>query len=311
MRMRVPAFHIFAVLFLILSARPAEAGTAAARDYPLIARYPDSVIAEYSSAKKTSYRIPAGPLADGKPGKTKDIAGTLTRITYQSPGNHSTGEILAHFENEFSKAGFETVFTASGEALARGSEWVDAFYRDIYAVNGETKSQRFVSAERSTPEGEIYAALYVSHGWYTYPVAQLDVVEVKRDKPGKAKRAGALSRQLQRNGYAVVKALSFKEGGAEFAAGADAALREMAGAVTGTPGRKFYIVCHTDNALGLARGMELSKQRAEAAVKALVERHRVPLGLVTAQGVGPLCPVADNRAREGRGRNSRVELVVQ
>ncbi len=57
--------------------------------------------------------------------------------------------------------------------------------------------------------------------------------------------------------------------------------------------------------------MELSKRRAEAVVKELVERYGIKSDRLRAFGVGPLAPVASNSTEEGRAKNRRVELVEQ
>jgi outer membrane protein OmpA-like peptidoglycan-associated protein len=46
-------------------------------------------------------------------------------------------------------------------------------------------------------------------------------------------------------------------------------------------------------------------------VKALATSYGVAAGRLSAQGAGPLAPVASNKAEEGRAKNRRVELVEQ
>ena len=61
----------------------------------------------------------------------------------------------------------------------------------------------------------------------------------------------------------------------------------------------------------LEYNMELSKKRAEAVVKELVEIYGIRQDRLKAFGVGPLAPVAPNSTEEGRAKNRRVELVEQ
>jgi outer membrane protein OmpA-like peptidoglycan-associated protein len=55
----------------------------------------------------------------------------------------------------------------------------------------------------------------------------------------------------------------------------------------------------------------LSQKRADAVVRYLAETHNVPLRrIVTPFGYGAAQPVADNKTREGRQQNRRVEVSV-
>ncbi len=57
--------------------------------------------------------------------------------------------------------------------------------------------------------------------------------------------------------------------------------------------------------------MDLAKRRADAVVKALTLQYGVNAARLSAQGAGPLAPVASNRSEDGRAKNRRVELVEQ
>ena len=74
---------------------------------------------------------------------------------------------------------------------------------------------------------------------------------------------------------------------------------------------KLHVVGHPDNAGSLASNMDLSRRRADAVSKVLSIEYRIEGSRLTAQGVGPLAPVASNDSEEGRAKNRRVELVKQ
>jgi len=76
------------------------------------------------------------------------------------------------------------------------------------------------------------------------------------------------------------------------------------------PALRLLVVGHTDMAGNLEHNLKLSRERAEAVVKALVERKVAPSRL-KANGVGPLAPVATNATEEGKAKNRRVELVKE
>jgi outer membrane protein OmpA-like peptidoglycan-associated protein len=66
---------------------------------------------------------------------------------------------------------------------------------------------------------------------------------------------------------------------------------------------------HTDSVGSRELNQSLSRQRAEAVMAALVERGVDPSRL-TAEGVGPDRPIANNATPEGRSQNRRVEIYV-
>jgi OOP family OmpA-OmpF porin len=68
-------------------------------------------------------------------------------------------------------------------------------------------------------------------------------------------------------------------------------------------------VGHTDSIGSDAYNMNLSKRRAEA-VKAYLVSKGIEANRVYTEGKGETQPVADNRTREGRAKNRRVEVEV-
>lgn len=67
---------------------------------------------------------------------------------------------------------------------------------------------------------------------------------------------------------------------------------------------------NTDNVGAQPSNVALSKQRAEAVVSYLVERHRLDRSRFVAVGNGPDRPVADNRTTEGRELNRRTDFKI-
>ncbi len=73
---------------------------------------------------------------------------------------------------------------------------------------------------------------------------------------------------------------------------------------------KIVVQGYTDAQGNDAFNRELSQHRAEA-VRSYLVAHGIAPDRVTAEGLGPTNPVADNATAEGRADNRRVEIVVQ
>ena len=67
---------------------------------------------------------------------------------------------------------------------------------------------------------------------------------------------------------------------------------------------------NTDSTGSRAHNMELSKERAEAVKKYLIEKYGFPADRMRTVGNGPDRPVADNNSAEGREKNRRTDIKV-
>lgn len=66
----------------------------------------------------------------------------------------------------------------------------------------------------------------------------------------------------------------------------------------------------TDSTGAASYNLELSRRRADAVVRYLTLQHKIPLHRLTVIGLGPEAPSADNKSRDGRKQNRRVEVRV-
>jgi len=87
-------------------------------------------------------------------------------------------------------------------------------------------------------------------------------------------------------------------------------LDEFAKTIANNPNYVIEVQGFTDKTGSMEHNLELSRRRANAVVRYMTVNHNVPLRRVHVLGVGSEVPVADNKTREGRKENRRVEVKV-
>ena len=86
-------------------------------------------------------------------------------------------------------------------------------------------------------------------------------------------------------------------------------LKEVAEAIKSNAGIRVKIIGHTDSDGSDAANLELSKKRSEAVKNALVKDFGVDASALESDGKGETQPVGDNKSKEGKAQNRRVEFV--
>jgi outer membrane protein OmpA-like peptidoglycan-associated protein len=116
------------------------------------------------------------------------------------------------------------------------------------------------------------------------------------------------AKQTQRGAVVTLGDVLFDTGAATLKPGADLSLNRLASYLKAHPQTKVSIEGHTDSRGSEEYNEELSKRRADAVAKALVERG-VSADAVSTVGRGKGYPVATNDTAAGRQQNRRVEIV--
>lgn len=115
--------------------------------------------------------------------------------------------------------------------------------------------------------------------------------------------------QLEATGRAVTQEIHFATDSAEILPASEPVLREIAEVLRAQPGLELIIEGHTDGVGTAEHNLDLSRRRADAVKRWLVDRLGIAEVRLTTVGYGLTKPVADNANEEGRARNRRVELV--
>jgi OmpA-OmpF porin, OOP family len=88
-------------------------------------------------------------------------------------------------------------------------------------------------------------------------------------------------------------------------------LKEVAEVMTKNEGIKVKIIGHTDSDGSDAANLELSKKRAAAVKTALADEFGIDAARMATDGKGESVPVGDNKTKEGKGQNRRVEFIKE
>lgn len=296
------------------------ASGASALDLPSNAR----MTAERVS-QSDSYAAPTGVFAAGAI-PVLDIEGVVRRQAWQitSPGLTPL-QVLEPLRDQLLESGFQVVLdcadrTCGGFDFRFGTEVLPA--PNMY-VN--IADYRFLTAFLGPVNApEAVTTLLVSS---TRDAAYLQIVEARRDGTGlrqiAAKGAPAslavapnppaevvdVSSLLDR-GFWVMDGLAFSSGSTQLGSGEFAALAALSSYLKKYPELRIALVGHTDSVGALAGNINLSRQRAQAVRRRLIEDYGITPERVGAEGMGYLAPRASNLTEEGRTLNRRVEVIV-
>ena len=132
---------------------------------------------------------------------------------------------------------------------------------------------------------------------------QLVRVTYPKEKP-------TIEQQLAENRKAITWGINFEFNSDTIRPVSEPVLKEIAEAMADKPAWKLTITGHTDNIGGHKYNLDLSRRRAAAVKKALVERYRTDPNRLSTSGDGDSAPIDTNDTLEGRARNRRVELTL-
>lgn len=107
----------------------------------------------------------------------------------------------------------------------------------------------------------------------------------------------------------TLDAIQFEYGLATLSSDYQAGCERLAQWMLENPGVNIRVEGHTDNVGSVPYNMTLSEDRATSVQNYLLQRG-VSAIRISAEGKGPLEPIADNETEEGRAVNRRVQVVI-
>ena len=279
------------------------------------------------SATSDSASIPLGRFEDGSiPMQTID--GEVENIILRVEGTLPTLDLLREVAAHFTELGYREIFRCHDRKCG-GFDFVSEIdivsAPDMYVDIGNF---RYMSARReaggkadlvgvivsrSMHAGfiQVTAAKETMHSLDLYiDTAEAIVRSVNPDSEIESSSRNSLSVQLAANGHAVLQTLEFAPGSLNLANGELHELEELAEYLKAHSNHMVILVGHTDTRGTLESNVDLSRQRAEAVQKLLIERYGADPQQLMAEGIGYLSPRATNTTEEGRARNRRVEAIL-
>jgi outer membrane protein OmpA-like peptidoglycan-associated protein len=142
-------------------------------------------------------------------------------------------------------------------------------------------------------------------------IIELRIVEKQAMRQDVLADASQMAQSLQGAGKVALYGIYFDTGKSVLKPESNPALEEIAKLSRAEPKLKLYVVGHTDNVGAFDSNLKLSRERAEAVVKALTGKHGIAAARLRPFGAGPTAPVQSNQTEQGRAKNRRVELVAQ
>jgi hypothetical protein len=312
----------FAVIPSLPGVATAQQDIAGAEDHPLVTRYTGSFIDGYEVHDFDDFDLPLGPAtkdAEGNrvPSKKETVEGRRTRILYRGPAERSTLEILRNYQSALEGAGFETLFTCSGDDCGRLFTWL-LYHGEKQMKTGTTggfdhaKDLRYLAAKLSGPEREIWVSLMIAVDtiFTKKPVTLLEIVEGEAMDTGMVTvNAEAMAKGIDATGHIAIYGVYFDTDSDQVKPESAETLTEIAKLLTARPSLNLMVVGHTDNQGSEEHNLDLSRRRAKSVVAELVGNYGASSSRLTSAGVGFYAPVASNDSAEGRAKNRRVELV--
>jgi outer membrane protein OmpA-like peptidoglycan-associated protein len=207
---------------------------------------------------------------------------------------------------------------------------LEASQRELQRVRMEAERQRMESelqaeeSERLRAEGEqsaqeAEAAKAQAAQTQRLFEAQAKAADLARQEARLAEAtAGDLRKRLQnlratrgaQGMQMTLDDIAFAPGQANLRPEAKASLGQLIAFVNRDPGKPIRIEGHTDSRGATNANRVLSQRRADAVRDALIAAG-VAAGRISSVGLGEEQPVADNESEEGRGRNRRVDVILE
>lgn len=325
--MRSALIGMLAAVLMVLDASPpafAQAGDVpGASDHPAVGRYEGARISFYETQAYEELRLPFKALEGGEQNDLSawqvDLAGELTSIRYEGPGNRSILEVLRNYEAALEANGFTIRFFCRNAQDCSPARAISTFWdaaRGQIGMPTTWDTTVYLLAERDDPEGRLTVGMLgvetAARG--DLPLTPHVAVTIVRGQPMETGRIGVveaseMEQALARDGRIAIYGITFDFDSAAIRPASEPQIAQLATLLANNPQLSVLIVGHTDGQGAFDYNLALSQRRAQSVVDALAGQHGIAPDRMVPAGAGMVAPVATNRTEEGRAQNRRVEIV--
>lgn len=301
------------IILLVPISLQAQNDVKGSSDHPLISRYEGFRIIKYQEVEFDKFPLPVGPAVDRKTlGKTLNIEGKITKITYQlvAEPHPSILQVVKNYEQAFQTRGAELLYSCLKEECGKNTDIVIAMAENQLVLNDFIRfGVHAYYAYKFSYEAKDYYTGILFREEKNQIMYELHVIEIDVMATDKVSLA-SIEESINENGKMAFYGINFDFGTAKLREDAYPTLELISEFLKKQSERNFFIVGHTDYVGSYSNNLTLSKDRAQAVYDALINKYGASASQLTAIGVGPVAPMANNQTDAGRARNRRVELVL-
>lgn len=256
--------------------------------------------------------------------KPVSVEGKLSRLVYLAPKGKTPLEVHRNYEQALQAAGatLKTSVNGKGAWWEPAKHWRQQFgalsFQNGWAVDVSPfwRDGLYTYAVFNRGGRELHISVMTAQNFAAQDVQQaavaVQIIEPAAMATGQVSvNADAMKKGLAAEGKIALYGIYFDTGKAEVKPESAPQLEQIALLTRQNAADRFFVVGHTDNQGNYDSNVALSQRRAEAVVAALVKDHKVDARRLSARGVANVSPVASNAGEAGRGKNRRVELVLQ
>jgi len=262
------------------------------------------------------YALPVGSYTDGAV-SVRDIQGAVLRRSWRIDGGSSTILQLAEpLRAQLLADGYRIDFECGTRACG-GFDFrfgIEVIPAPDMAV--DIGNFHFLSATKGTGEAKSVLVSRIGSSGFIQVIEVAEQGATTAPEPARPAEApvlqsnATLMSELLAEGHVVLGDLKFRTGSSELDETPAESLSLLAVLLNGNETYRVVLVGHTDSVGALEDNLSLSRQRAAAVRRVLIDRYGVDPEQVDADGVGYLAPLGSNLTEEGRRANRRVEAVL-
>ncbi|MFK7881009.1 OmpA family protein [Roseobacter sp.] len=273
-----------------------------------------------------SFNAPVAAYASGAV-PTQTLEGSVTRTAWRlDNGGQTPLQLMAPLRSQIEALGYAVVFECESkscggfdfrfliEVLPGPNMYVNiASFRYLTAFKGPRDDPTeaitvLVSSTAASAYVQIINAT-TNRSLAAIPDVNENTSPLITATPGND-RPGPEANTLLEQGFVILRDLEFASGTSRLGPGPFPSLAQLSDLLAGRGDLRVALVGHTDTVGNLEGNIALSRERARAVRRRLIEEYGIDAARLDAEGMGYLAPVASNLTPEGRSQNRRVEAIL-